>query len=253
MAVKAKRNSCRIASSSTSLIARHSSTKATPLRGEKNFPVSVIPDRPRPERLNISRSSSIGSDGLAQARVFQGRAHPAPVGLAHALPHLPAVLPLNDNFHRYVLAAWPAPPRKRAAAGRAALRHAASRVPGLVEHHLIPAGRAETGERPDCPDHLDLRAVRAALRHVQRAEGLAGCRHHPMRRGADVPRRRIRQVARGNVFAEHRDIAEPGAPVQRQRGPTRHPGTGEEIHTTSPGFVNACMKGWIAPIGTFVR
>ena len=23
--------------------------------------------------------------------------------------------------------------------------------------------------------------------------------------------------------------------------------------TTSPGFVNACMKGWIAPIGTFVR
>ena len=51
-----------------------------------------------------------------------------------------------------------------------------------------------------------------------------------MRRGAYVPRRRIHQVARGNVSSEHRDIAEPGAPVQRQRGQTRHPGTGEEIH-----------------------
>ena len=68
MAVKAKRSACRIASSSTSLIARHSSTRATPLRGEKNFPVSVMPDRPRPERLNISRSSPIGSDGTSRKR-----------------------------------------------------------------------------------------------------------------------------------------------------------------------------------------
>ena len=39
MAVKAKRSFCRIASSSTSPIARHSSSKAIALRGEKNFPV----------------------------------------------------------------------------------------------------------------------------------------------------------------------------------------------------------------------
>jgi hypothetical protein len=78
---------------------------------------------------------------------------------------------------------------------------------------------------------------------VTRIAEFNGCQKDMESVAGLVAHKPVREVARGDVLAEHRDVAEPGAPVQRQCGQACHPGSGEEIRHHLAGLRERLDEG----------